>query len=196
MTLAGEKIAARKAAEAARADGATAAGGQWLAAGVAAAAADLGLARGPRRVSAVWSMGTEIDTRPLVDWLLAAGHELLLPVVAAKATPLVFRRWCHGEPLVPGGFGTSIPAPEAPEMAPEILFVPLLSFDDDGYRLGYGGGFYDRTLEALRAAGDVVAVGIGYAAQRVDRVLRGPHDQRLDWLATDEGVRRVGGGQE
>lgn len=183
------KKAARPVAEQRRAAAIGPDAGRKLAAVVAAGAKGLGLAGQPKNISAFFSMGTEIDTAPLIAWLTDAGHQVVLPVVVAKATPLAFRAWKPGEPLVSGGFGTSIPAPEAPELTPDVLFVPLLEFDRFGYRLGYGGGFYDRTLAKLRAEGRPLAIGIGIEAQRVDRVHVGPHDQRLDWLATDVSLR-------
>lgn len=153
---------------------------------------ELGLSDLPKTISIFWPMGSEIDTRSLINSLSDAGHRTALPVVTAKASPLVFRAWRPGDQLVDGGFGTSIPDSGAQEVLPEILFVPLLSFDDAGYRLGYGGGFYDRTLQKLRTYGSAVAVGVAFSAQRVDTVIRGPHDQPLDWMATELGVQRVG----
>lgn len=179
----------RKALHAADADA-----GRKLADHVMAGAGGLGLNGAPRTVSVFWSMGTEIDTMPLLTALHAAGHRTALPVVAARAQPLIFRQWAPGDILVDGGFGTSIPSPEAETLSPDVLFVPLLSFDGDGYRLGYGGGFYDRTLEMLRAENpEVVAIGVAFSAQRVDTVPRGPYDQPLDGIATEAGLRRFGG---
>ena len=187
------KILARKSASATRkrAFDADPDAGEKLCRSVMAAADALRLSNEPRVVSVFWPMGTEVDTRPLIKALSEAGHTTALPVVTANAKPLTFRRWCFGDPLVDGGFGTSIPAKDAPEVTPEILFVPLLSFDDAGYRLGYGGGFYDRTLEKLRSRGRADAVGVAFSAQRVDTVIRGPHDQPLDWMATELDVRAI-----
>ena len=165
--------------------------GARLASAVMAVADDLGLSLMAKTASIYFPMGSEIDTRPLAEALIAARHRTALPVVKAPRQPLLFRLWVPGDTLEDGGFGTSVPLADAAEVVPDVLFVPLLSFDDDGYRLGYGGGFYDRTLAALRANGTPVAVGVGYAAQRVDRVPRGPHDQRLDWIATEAGVVRT-----
>ena len=163
---------------------------------IMASAGALGLLGVPKIVSVLWSMGTEIDTGPLLDGLGAAGHRTALPVVVAKAQPLTFRDWRTGEALADGGFGTSIPVPETETVTPDILFVPLLAFDKAVYRLGYGGGFYDRTLEKLRreAAGGVppLAVGIAFSAQQVDTVPRGPYDQPLNWVATETGLIRIG----
>jgi 5-formyltetrahydrofolate cyclo-ligase len=143
-------------------------------------------------VSAYWAMGDELDANSLIRGLHARGNVIGLPVVMGKGLPLVFRQWTPETRFIPGGFGTQIPGPEAPEVVPERLIVPLLAFDADGYRLGYGGGFYDRTLEKLRAAGRVTAIGFAYAGQEVDSVPREPCDQRLDWMATESFLRRIG----
>jgi len=142
-------------------------------------------------VSAFWPMGSEIDTRPLMEALHRRGHAVGLPVTARRGMPLVFRTWKPGLGLIPGGFGTQVPGPEAPELRPEVLFVPLLAFDRAGYRLGYGGGFYDRTLAALRAEGAALAVGVGYAEQEIPEVPRDAHDQRLDWIVTEAEEIRI-----
>ena len=99
-------------------------------------------------------------------------------------------RWRPETRFIPGGFGTQIPSPEEPEVVPERLIVPLLAFDASGYRLGYGGGFYDRTLAKLRALGPVTAIGFAYAGQEVAAVPREDYDQQLDWLATEHAMRR------
>jgi 5-formyltetrahydrofolate cyclo-ligase len=168
--------------------------GERLASHVISQAAALDLDAAPKVVSVFWSMGSEIDTRPLLSLLHAAKHITALPVVAAKASPLVFRRWAPGDALVDGGFGTSIPSPDAETVQPQILFVPLLAFDDSGLRLGYGGGFYDRTLEKLRALDPAVrAVGVAFSGQRVDTVPREPYDQPLDGMVTEAGLTMYGG---
>jgi len=167
--------------------------GMRLAGHVRDAALELGLEGAPKTVSVFWSMGAEIDTGPLLKTLHAMGHRTALPVVVKKAAPLIFRAWTPGDALADGGFGTSIPAADAREVTPDVVFVPLLAFDHDGFRLGYGGGFYDRTLEKLRAGSDdVVAIGVAFSGQRVDTVPRGPHDQPLDWIATEQGVSQFG----
>ncbi len=165
--------------------------GDALARHVIASASALGLEDGPRVVSAYWPMGTEIDVRPLMRALAELGHSIALPVVTAPATPLTFRRWQDGDMLIDGGFGTSIPSDAAPSLTPDILIVPMLAFDAAGYRLGYGGGFYDRTLQKLRdapAGRAPFAIGAAFAGQRLDRTPRGPHDQRLNAIATELGI--------
>ncbi|QQS14918.1 MAG: 5-formyltetrahydrofolate cyclo-ligase [Rhodospirillales bacterium] len=135
-----------------------------------------------------WSMGDEIDVRPLLARLSAEGYAIALPVTPARGAPLTFRAWSPGAALLRGPMGTSQPGPEAAIVEPDALLVPLLAFDDDGYRLGYGGGYYDRTLAALRARRAVTAIGVGFEAQRVDAVPRGPGDGRLDWLLTERAM--------
>lgn len=143
-------------------------------------------------VSAYWPMGDELDPRPLIHRIQAAGHAVGLPVVVAKGAPLIFRDWTPETRFVPGGFKTEIPEPSAPEVVPTILLVPLLAFDLKGYRLGYGGGFYDRTLVKLRAAGEVTAIGFAYEGQRVDAVPRAEYDQPLDAILTERAFRKLG----
>lgn len=138
--------------------------------------------------SGFWPLGDELDLRPLLTRLHFAGHPIGLPVVVKKAAPLLFRRWQPGDTLVPGGFGTSMPDGDKPVIEPRVLFVPLLAFDRAGYRLGYGGGFYDRTLELLRAGGPRLAVGVAFAAQEVEAVPRDRYDQKLDWIVTEKEV--------
>ncbi len=139
-------------------------------------------------VSGFWPMGEEIDVKPLLGQLHASGHPIGLPVVVKKGEPLIFRQWHPGMALLAGGFGTEVPPPNAPEVQPQVLIVPLLAFDGEGYRLGYGGGFYDRTLDKLRTgrAANPLAVGVAYSAQHVARVPRGHFDQPLDWIVTEK----------
>jgi 5-formyltetrahydrofolate cyclo-ligase len=142
----------------------------------------------PRTVSGFWSIRSEIDVRPLMQALAAAtGADLAMPVVVARGQPLLFRRWQAGMDLVSGPFGTAHPAESEPALVPDLVLVPLLAFDRRRHRLGYGAGFYDRTLAGLRAAGPVTAVGIAYAAQEVGTVPVGDHDERLDLVLTERG---------
>jgi len=140
----------------------------------------------PTVVSGFWPMAEELDIRPLMIELHNQGCQLALPVVVAKRQPLVFRAWRPGDPLEAGVFGTLHPSPKREAVEPDALIVPLLASDEEGWRLGYGGGFYDRTLEALRAKKIVTAVGVGFNAQLLPEVPHGPSDQRLDWLLTDK----------
>lgn len=139
-------------------------------------------------VSAYWPMGDELDPIPAVKALAAQGHPICLPVVIGNNQPLVFRAWKPGNPLVPAAFGTREPPAESPEMEPDLLLVPLLAFDRRGYRLGYGGGFYDRTLVAMRARKAIQAVGIGFAGQELPEVPHDELDQKVDLIVTETGA--------
>ena len=140
----------------------------------------------PAIVSGFWPMAEELDVRPLMIELFNQGCQLALPVVIAKKQPLVFRAWRPGDTLDEGVFGTLHPSPGCEVVEPDALIVPLLACDEEGWRLGYGGGFYDRTLERLRAKKMITAIGVGFNAQIVPDVPHGPDDQRLDWLLTDK----------
>jgi 5-formyltetrahydrofolate cyclo-ligase len=141
-------------------------------------------------VAGFWPMGREIDIRPLLLVLAARGHGIVLPVTTKRGLPLLFRRWHPGDSLVRGAFGTQQPGPEAEPLAPDWLLVPLLAFDREGRRLGYGAGYYDRTLAALTGA---YALGVGYAAQEVPEVPAGPDDMPLQAVATERELIRVAG---
>ena len=136
-------------------------------------------------VSAYWPMREELDPRPLMLALAARGLRLCLPAVVANGRPLSFRAWVPGDTLVEARFGTQVPRETAEVLTPDVLLVPLLAFDRQGYRLGYGGGFYDRTLAALRGDRTVLAVGIAYAGQEVAAVPVEATDQQLDALVTE-----------
>lgn len=129
----------------------------------------------------------EVDSAPLLHELHALGHRIGLPVAEA-GKPLAFHRWRPGDKLVPGAFGTQQPPSGADLLTPRILIVPLVAFDGAGWRLGRGGGFYDRTIAELRAAGPVTTIGVAFAAQRVPVIPREAHDQQLDWIVTEEGA--------
>ena len=136
-------------------------------------------------VSGFWPIKDEIDVRPLMTELHDKGCQLALPVVQGRGLPLLFRAWRPGDPLEAGVFGTLQPSVQHKTLEPDALLVPLLACDEEGWRLGYGGGFYDRTLLGLRARRKVTAVGVGFDGQIVPEVPHGPDDQRLDWMLTD-----------
>jgi 5-formyltetrahydrofolate cyclo-ligase len=141
-------------------------------------------------VSGYWPIRDEADPRGLMRAFAAKGHVLALPRVAERAAPLVFHRWSPGDATLIDMFGLTEPLASADVVAPSLLLVPLLAFDAAGYRLGYGGGYYDRTLAGLRADRDVLAVGVAYAGQEVAAVPHQDYDQRLDMIVTENGVRR------
>ena len=140
----------------------------------------------PAVVAGFWPIKDEIDIRPLMADLLDQGCRLALPVVHKRGEPLSFRAWRPGDALEAGAFGTLQPSAACETLLPDALLVPLLACDEDGYRLGYGGGFYDRTLQGLRRRRAVVAIGVGFEGQLVPAVPHGPEDERLDWLLTPE----------
>ena len=134
-------------------------------------------------VAGYWPLGTEIDPRPLLRTLHARGHAILLPQTPPRGQPLTFRRWQPGAAMLPGRFGTL--HPDGPLARPDLLLVPLLAFDARCHRLGYGGGYYDRTIAALPG---IRTIGLAYALQEVPHVPTLPHDQPLDAIATEGGV--------
>lgn len=136
-------------------------------------------------VSLYHPMKDELDTKPLAEALLDRGFEIALPVTPKKRGRLTFRAFRDGDPLHPDRYGIMTPSEEAPEVRPMLIVTPLLAFARDGGRLGYGGGYYDRTLAALRAEGDILAVGFAYAAQEVGKLPMGKTDQFLDWIVTE-----------
>lgn len=139
-------------------------------------------------IAGYWPMGDEMDPRPVMLALASRGHRLALPITPRRGLPLTFRAWAPGQALRPGPMGTSEPA-EGAALTPDWLLVPLLAFDRTGRRLGYGGGYYDRTLAALPGA---KAIGIAYAGQEMPEVPAGPQDVRLPLIATEAGVIRCG----
>lgn len=144
----------------------------------------------PMIVSGFSSIGDELDVRPLMRVLHEGGFKLALPVIKVKGEPLIMRSWAPGEPLEKRTWGIEEPLDSAPEVLPDVMLVPLLAFDDEGYRLGYGGGFYDRTLEKVRSLKPVIAIGVAFDEQRVDAVPREGYDQPCDWILTPSGPRR------
>ncbi len=137
-------------------------------------------------VAGVWPLPGEPDLRPVWDRLHAHGHAMLLPETTLPGERLRFRRWHPGCAMLDGRFGTRHPAtdPLPLQDAPDLVFVPLLAFDRAGYRLGHGGGYYDRTLAALPRAR---AVGYGFSCQQVEAVPRGPFDLPLSMIVTETG---------
>jgi len=138
-------------------------------------------------VAGFWPMGHEIDVRPLMRALAARGHPLCLPRTPKRGLPLDFRAFAFGNAMAKGPFGTQQPPEDAPRIVPGWVIVPLLAFDRAGRRLGYGGGYYDRTLAALPG---VRTLGVAFACQEMELVPSGPFDAPLDAVATEMGVMR------
>ncbi|NQU57082.1 MAG: 5-formyltetrahydrofolate cyclo-ligase [Rhodospirillales bacterium] len=144
--------------------------------------------RPPATIAGYWAIGSEIDLTPLMIRLVEKSWQVALPVVVQEASPLIFRRWSAGDELIEGPLKTVQPKPDRDEVIPDVIVTPLLAFDNQGYRLGQGGGFYDRTLANLKRQGDgVLSIGVAFVAQRVDRVPRDDFDQRLDFIVTEQG---------
>ena len=144
-------------------------------------------------VAAYLPIRSELSPLPLVEALAADGFVTAMPVTPEPGNPLLFRAWAPGAPLADGPYKTKQPPAGAAEMIPSVILAPMLAFDRSCWRLGYGGGFYDRTLSGLRAAGRrVVAIGVAYDGQLLDKVPTGPYDMRLDGVLTPSGLRSAG----
>lgn len=136
--------------------------------------------------------GAEMDCRPLAEGLLELGWALALPWCEEPNTAVVFRAWRPGERLVPDAAGIAAPLVSAPELQPHFVICPVLAFDAKGGRLGQGGGYYDRTLEKLRAqAKPPVVIGLAFSVQEVEAVPHLDHDQKIDAILTEKGYRRL-----
>ena len=144
----------------------------------------------PRIVAFCWPIKHEPDVRAVIDHWVAHGARAALPVVVAEDAPLAFRVWTAETPLAPDRYG--IPTPVAGDFVlPDLILLPLNGFDGAGYRLGYGGGYFDRTLAALSPR--PLAVGVGFEINRLDSIRPESHDQRLDWIVTEAGSFSVAG---
>ena len=146
--------------------------------------------QGATIVSGFAPLPDEFRIWALLRRLAREGHRLALPVMQGKVKPLLFRAWAPGDGMDRGVWDIAEPKADKPALEPEVLLVPLLAFDRRGRRLGYGGGFYDRTLADLRGRKRIVAVGLGYDEQQVDAVPHLDYDQRLDWVLTPSGSFR------
>jgi len=141
-----------------------------------------------RIVAGYWPVRDEADPRALMRALAGRGAALALPRIDAKGAALSFRRWQEGDALTDNHHGIAEPRAEAEVLVPDVVLVPLLAFDARGHRLGYGGGYYDRTLASLSAR----AIGVAYSGQEIDAIAAEPHDRRLDAVVTELGMRRFG----
>ncbi|MFV2033771.1 MAG: 5-formyltetrahydrofolate cyclo-ligase [Halocynthiibacter sp.] len=141
-----------------------------------------------KTISGYLPIRTEIDPRPAMEIMANTGF-VTVPVIKGAGLPLRFARWTPDCALVDGPFGARIPA-DPTWLEPKVLIVPLVAFDSLGNRLGYGGGYYDRTLEQLRSIRKTVAIGFAYAAQHADALPSEPTDQTLDYIVTEKAVTR------
>ncbi len=141
----------------------------------------------PNTLGIYWPIQGELNLIPIAEAVLAAGGAVGLPVVVQKAAPVEFWRWRHGERLVRGEWDIPVPRERVP-IAPELLIVPLVGFDAGGYRLGYGGGYYDRTLAA--ATPRPRTIGVGFSSARLATIHPQPHDIPLDVLVTENAILR------
>jgi len=138
-------------------------------------------------VAAYWRIRDEMDCQPILVHLMDNQQPVCLPVVMGDDQPLELRLWEDGAPLYPAGFGTLAPEDLAPRVEPDVVLMPLLGFDKHGTRLGYGGGYYDRTLASLSKKPRLV--GLAFASQEIDEIPRDDHDVPLDAVVTENGVR-------
>jgi 5-formyltetrahydrofolate cyclo-ligase len=139
-------------------------------------------------VSGFMPMKSEINPLPLLRKLSADGAQLALPCIVGRGRPLIMRAWKFGDAFKAGQWGIREPVPEAPEVAPDILIVPLACFDRAGQRIGFGAGYYDMTIHALRQKKKIVAIGIAFAAQEIAQVPATERDERLDFVLTERDV--------
>jgi len=145
------------------------------------------LAALPGVLGVYWPFRAEFDPRPLIDWAVGSGRGVALPVVVDKTGPLEYRAWRPGEPLIDGVW--NIPVPKNRELVtPRVVLAPLVGFDRALYRLGYGGGYFDRTLAALSPR--ALAIGVGFEVQELKTIHPQPFDVPMDLIVTESGTRR------
>ena len=143
-------------------------------------------------VGAYWPIRREVDVSPFVEWLVAQGAAAALPVVVGKGQPLQFRRWQPGDPLEKGTYDIPQPPatpavqPATPAVEPAVLLIPLVGFDAACFRLGYGGGFYDRALGTFRRR--PMTIGIGFELARLETIQPQPYDVAMDYIVTEAGL--------
>ena len=148
------------------------------------------LARSPGILAFCWPIRKEFDARPLVGRLLAAGWRACMPVVETLAAPMRFRTWSPGCAMGSDPYGIPVPLGATDSAPPDVVLLPLVAFDNTGHRLGYGGGYFDRTLAALQPR--PLTCGVGYELARTANLHAQPHDIPLDWIVTEAGLARIG----
>ena len=140
------------------------------------------------KVSGYWPLAEELDTLPTLQALHNAGHQVLLPVMQGAGKPLVFATWDPGDTLVAASFNTLAPAADKPRLVPEVMICPLLAFDRKGYRMGYGGGFYDRSIAQIQTSQELLTIGVAFAAQEVESIITGPYDMPFHTIVKEQEV--------
>lgn len=143
-------------------------------------------------VAGYWPIGSELDLRPLLRVLKDRGCRVVLPVTGAPSAPLLFRIWDGQEPTDTDRVGLPAPPVSSPAMIPDLVLAPLLAFDLEGCRMGYGGGFYDRTLSVLSRSRRIPVIGCAFSAQELPHVPRDETDFHLDMLVSERGLMRFG----
>lgn len=143
-----------------------------------------------RVVSSFIKFRAEINLRPSELDAMHHGAQIAYPRVVAGGQPLQFHLYNDGDELITEKYGTRAPRPDAPLVVPDMLWVPLLGFDAQKYRLGYGGGFYDRTIAKLRAVKPIITIGVAFSVQYCDSTLPESHDEQLDYIVTEQGLRK------
>jgi len=138
-----------------------------------------------KSVAGYWPIKDELDPRPLMEMLSSKGHLIGLPAILKTDHPLEFRDWFPESPLVEGPYNTFEPASDASIMLPDVVLVPMLAFNMSGDRLGYGGGFYDRTLSKLRGMKPVFACGVAFSEQQMKLIPTNNFDEPLDGILTE-----------
>lgn len=142
-------------------------------------------------VAGYWPVRGELDIIPAMKELMKWGHRVCLPQIVEKGQPLMFREWREEMPMIEGALGIAVPDPAVADIrVPDVLLVPLVGFDAGGHRLGYGGGYYDRTIAQLRRANVVQSIGIGFEIQKCEALPTGAHDRKMDVILTENGVYR------
>lgn len=145
-------------------------------------------------IAGYWPKRDEVDLRPLLENLLLQKHQIVLPVIDKEIKFLLFRQWSLPSSLKMGLYQTFEPDENQPLLVPDVLFIPLLSFDKYGHRLGYGGGYYDQTLSNLRKTKSITTIGLAYDIQHVDQLPIEPHDEALQWIVTEKKIYQVSEG--
>jgi 5-formyltetrahydrofolate cyclo-ligase len=157
---------------------------------VTARTLDLADLKATPTIGAYWPIRSEVDPRPIMEALVARGQEVALSQIIHPK--LSFRLWQPGDPLIKGGFGVREPGPDAPEIHPAALLVPLAAFDRRGGRIGYGKGHFDRAIAALEKQHPVLTIGLAFSVQEIDEVPLEPHDRLLDIVITENELIRTG----